>query len=64
MTFCKLLKEATLPNGDAVQAYQNTEKFESVSTYQIIIARGSIAHDVIPCARTTWKRKFAELTQG
>ena len=64
MTFCKLLKETTLPNGDTVSAYENIDKYTSVPYYEIVVARGSIAYEVIPCAKTTWRKRFNQTAQG
>lgn len=64
MTFCKLLRETTLDNGDTVQAYAKTEKFESVASYEITISRGCVAYSVIPCAKTTWKKRFNEIVNA
>lgn len=61
MTFCKLLKKTSLPNGDTVEAYARTEKFESTATYQVVISRNGIAYDVIPCAKSTWRKRFASV---
>lgn len=60
MTFCRILKEETTPSGKTISAYENTEKYETVPSYQIIISVDGIAVDVIPAARTTWARKFKQ----
>ena len=64
MTFCKLLRQATLPNGDIVEAYANTEKFETIAKYEIVVSRNGIAYDVIPCAKTTWRKRFNDIAQA
>lgn len=58
MTFCRILKEETTPSGKTISAYENVEKYETVPTYKIIISVDGIAVDVIPAARTTWKKAF------
>lgn len=49
-------------NGIAVTATENWDKFSSVPYYEISVARGSTAFLVIKTARTTWRRKFREVT--
>jgi len=49
-------------NGIAVTATENWDKFSSVPYYEISVARGSMAFLVIKTARTTWRRKFREVT--
>jgi hypothetical protein len=63
MTFCKVLATAER-DGETVTAYENVDKFSSVKRYEIVVARESIAVQVIPTARTTWKKKFNELVKG
>ena len=63
MTFCKVLANAER-DGETVTAYENVDKFSSVKRYEIVVSRGSVAIQVIPTARTTWKRKFNELIKG
>lgn len=60
MTFCKQLAKAT-KDGYEIEAYENTDKFESVPYYDITISKDGIVCDVIKTAKTTWKRKFKEL---
>lgn len=61
MTFCKQLKTAKI-GSETITAYENYEKFSAVPYYEIIVSREEIAIDVIRTAKTTWKRKFKELT--
>ena len=63
MTFCKVLATAER-DGETVTAYENVDKYSSVKRYEIVVSRGSISIQVIPTARTTWKRKFNELVRG
>lgn len=63
MTFCKKLAQAT-KNGYDIEVWENTNKFESMPYYEITIGKNGIAYDVIKTAKTTWKRKFKELTEN
>ena len=63
MTFCKLLAKHEQENGEIVEAWENWDKFAAVPRYEITVARDGIAHTVVPCARTTWKRKFREIAR-
>lgn len=61
MTFYKLLKKAERDDGVTVSAYQKQEKFSNYWQYEVTLSKGSMAYQVIPCARTTWQRKFREM---
>ena len=61
MTFYTTLKEAQTVSGNTVTAYKFTEKFSDHENYGVMVSREGIAFHVSTCARTTWKRKFAEL---
>ena len=63
MTFCKLLKEHK-ENGISVSAFEKTEKFETMPTYEIYISHDGIVTETISAARTTWARKFAETVKN
>lgn len=65
MTISKTLARVTR-DGKTYTAYESYEKFERLPHYEIVVAReGSpLAEDVIQTARTTWKRKFNEITRG
>ena len=57
MTFCVKLAEKT--QGDyRISAWEETEKFETIPTYSIMIEKNDTVYEVIKCARTTWKRRF------
>ena len=62
MTFYKLLAEKE-KNGKLISAYEKTEKFSAYSSYEIDISKDGLVYETIPTAKTTWKRKFKELTQ-
>lgn len=49
-------------NGIAVTATENWDKYSSVPYYEISVARDSMAFIVIKTAKTTWRRKFKEVT--
>ena len=49
-------------NGVAVTATENWDKFTTVPYYEISVSKGSMAYIVIKTARTTWRRKFREVT--
>lgn len=61
MTFCKVLKESKVGQ-DTVTAYENYDKFCPVPRYEIVVSRDGIAYNVERAAKTTWRRKFKELT--
>ena len=64
MTISKTLATATKDDKEYI-ALESYEKFSSVPHYEIVIGRvGSpLAEEVIKVARTTWKRKFQEITK-
>lgn len=62
MTFCKQLKTAAVGK-DTVTAWELVDKFCAVPRYEITVSRDGIAHTVEKAAKTTWKRKFRELTE-
>ena len=62
MTFCKVLAEKEKGN-DLITAYELWDKGSNRPHYEITVSRESIAYLVIPTAKTTWKRKFKELTE-
>ena len=61
MTFCKELARQEMPNGRTVTAWENWDKFAAVPRYEVTVAREGIAEMVIPCARTTWRKKYREI---
>lgn len=62
MTFCKELMSKS--NGkDTITAWELWDKNSLTPRYEITISRDSIAYEVIPTARTTWKKKFNEITK-
>ena len=63
MTFCKLLAE-TEKDGKNISAWENTEKFSAVPYYEIYVSENGIVLQTYKTARTTWKRKYKELTRG
>lgn len=62
MTFCKVLKSATVGK-DTVTAYENTDKYSTVPYYEIVVSRDGIGYHVEKTARTTWRKKFKEMTE-
>lgn len=62
MTFYKTLKSATVGDRE-VTAYEYTEKYATAPGYQIVISENGLGYEVIPAARTTWKRKFNQALQ-
>ncbi len=61
MTFCKLLAERNLDNGNTVQAYEKTDKYSSVPRYTVTVLRDGIEQYTVKCAKTTWKKRFREI---
>ena len=61
MTFCKQLKSATV-GLDTVTAWELQDKFCAVPRYEITVDRDGIVHTVEKAAKTTWKKKFREMT--
>ena len=52
---------ATKQSGNKViTARKKQGKFSSVYEYEVIVSVDGMATDVIPAARTTWKKKFKE----
>lgn len=62
MTFCKVLKSSVRDDGVTVTAYEYAEKYSTRKGYEIVESIDSIAVHCTPCARTTWKKKFRELS--
>jgi len=61
MTISKVL--ATAKNGkDDITVYESYEKYSVTPYYEIVISRNGFATEVIKTARTTWRKKFNELT--
>ena len=61
MTISKVL--ATAKNGkDDITVYESYEKYSVTPHYEIVISREGFATEVIKTARTTWRKKFNELT--
>lgn len=60
MTIYKPLKCETTSRGYCITATQKQEKYSNIWTYEICVARDGYGLFVIPCARTTWKKRFIE----
>ena len=60
MTFCKKLKETTI-NGKTITAMECTEKYAAAPEYMIIKSENGIGLETIKAARTTWRKKYAQL---
>lgn len=61
MTFCKILKSAQV-GPDTVEAYECYDKYVVLPRYEIVVSRDGIAHTVTRTAKTTWRKKFREMT--
>ena len=62
MTTCKVLAQGK--NGaDDVIVYEKFEKFDSLPYYEIVVARDGLAYLCERTARTTWKRRFRQITE-
>ena len=59
MTFCKKLAEKT-QGEKSISAWEETEKFCTVSNYAIYKAKNGIVYETIKCAKSTWKKRFNE----
>ena len=62
MTFCKILKSAQVGK-DTVEAYECYDKFDLAPYYEIVVSRDGIGYQVEKTARTTWRKKFREMTE-
>lgn len=60
MTFCKTLASKKCGRYE-VEAEECIEKYSSVPYYHILVCDGCVAFQVIPTARTTWRKKFKEV---
>ena len=59
MTFCETLKRGETPRGrDVVAVCENGWR------YSVYICDGALAILSIECARTTWRKRFKEATEG
>lgn len=59
MTFCETLKSGKTPFGREVVAH-----CENGYGYSVLICEGALAIMVLRCARTTWRKRFKEATEG
>ena len=62
MTICKLLAQGKSGNDD-ILVYEKYEKYCGNPYYEIVIANNGIAHLTERTARTTWKKRFNEITK-
>lgn len=62
MTFCKTLAEV-VKDEQTISAVELWDKFDAAPHYEIYLSRNGIVYDVHKTAKTTWKRKFKELTK-
>lgn len=58
MTIYKPLKSEVTDKGYCITATMKQEKFSNVWDYEIHVAKDGLGVEVIPTARTTWKRKY------
>ena len=64
MTICKKLAEKQLKNGKTVKAYECIDKYSSIPKYEISIVNvNGFEIETIHTSKTTWKKKFKELTR-
>lgn len=62
MTISKCLATASKGKDDFT-VYESYEKFSAVPHYEIVVSRDGIGYQVIKTAKTTWRKKFKELTK-
>ena len=62
MTLSQTLKQTTA-NGYDITARIRTDKYSAYAEYSIAISRNDYAVEVIPAARTTWRKKFNQLVK-
>lgn len=60
MTIYKPLECIVTEKGYCVTATMKQEKYSNVWDYEIHVAKNSIGLFCIKCARTTWRKKYAE----
>ena len=63
MTICKALAQGKNGSYDII-VYEKYEKFCENPYYEIVISRDSVAFLSERTARTTWKKRFKEITQS
>lgn len=63
MTFCEVLARSPLGDGREVIASKEVDAWTGRVSYAVMVCRGSVAYEVIRTARTTWKKKFAEVAK-
>lgn len=63
MTICKALAQGKNGNDDVI-VYEKYEKFCGSPYYEIVVARNGIAFLSERTAKTTWKKRFKEITQA
>ena len=63
MTVCKVLAQGKNKNDDVI-VYEKYEKFCGNPYYEIVVARNGIAFLSERTAKTTWKKRFQQITQA
>ena len=61
MTFCKVLAQGKNRNDDVI-VYEKYEKYCSVPYYEIVVAYDGVEKLSERTAKTTWKKRFKEIT--
>ena len=64
MTISKTLARGKTRSGRDVIAYEKLEKNARMPKYEIVISENSIAYFCEKTAKTTWKKRFKELTDN
>lgn len=63
MTICKVLAQGKNGNNDVI-VYEKYEKYCSAPYYEIVIAFDGVEMLSERTAKTTWKKRFKEITQN
>lgn len=58
MTVTEILKSGKTARGKDITASVSIDKYSSVKRYEITISKDGIAWYTVPCAKTTWKKKY------
>lgn len=64
MTISKVLAEGKNRSGKDIIVYERMEKYARLPKYEIVVAENSVAITCEKTARTTWKKRFNELTNN
>lgn len=61
MTVCKVLAEK-ISGEYKIAAYENYDKDSRLPRYEIVKSKDGFGVEVVRAAKTTWKKRFNELT--